>query len=75
MQEDKSRQQGFSGEVDDGAAGGDGKFFAIVNRSDYSIAYDHRLVFQYLQLFDIGEPAMGKGDQGGIVIDEFLYHG
>ena len=51
------------------------KFFAIFYRSYYSVADDHRLVFQHLQVFDIGESAVGKGDEGGIVIDEFFYHG
>ena len=73
VQEDESGQEGFAGQVDDGAAGRGGKFFAIVYRSYYSVADDHRLVFQHLQVFDIGELAMGKGDHRGIVVNEFLY--
>lgn len=52
-----------------------GKFFAVVYGSYYSVANDHCLIFQHLQVFDIGEPAMGKGDDRGVVIDEFFYHG
>lgn len=47
--------------------------FAIGYRSNYPITDDHRLVFQYLEVFHIGKPAMGEGDEGGIVIDVFLY--
>jgi hypothetical protein len=75
MQEDKSRQQGFAGQIDDGAAGRSGKFFAIIYRSYYAVADDHRLVFQHFQVFDIREPAMRKSDDRGIVIDVFFYHG
>src|ERR1700761_6871139 len=75
VQEDESGQKGFSGQVDNGASVRRRKFFGICYGRYHAVADDHRLVLQYLEVFDISEFAMNECDDRSIVIDVFLYPG